>query len=122
MTKVSFRGECGKYVCVPTSGVLPLSWRFLVGLVLDSESSGILSSLVWVKSIVGRTMELIYSSDSSCIISSLLMCTTRSDILDDLVGKLLVDSTYSESPSLPPKLAADVISLSGFMGGLGDAF
>ena len=37
-------------------------------------------------------------------------------------GEFLVKSTHSEKPSLPHKLADDVISLSGSAGGLGDAF
>ena len=40
----------------------------------------------------------------------------------ELVGKVLVNSMYSESPSLPPKLSANVTSLSRLLGGLGDAF
>ena len=43
-------------------------------------------------------------------------------MLADLVGEFLVDSTYSESLLLPPKLVVNVASLSGLSGGLGDAF
>ena len=42
-------------------------------------------------------------------------------MLDKLEGEFSVYSTYSESPSLPPKLAANLKSLSGYAGGLGDA-
>ena len=41
-----YRGEYGKDSWVPTSGVAPLSWRFSVGPVSASASSGISSSLV----------------------------------------------------------------------------
>ena len=40
----------------------------------------------------------------------------------EIMGKFLVNSIYSESPSLPPKLAAKLTSLSGLVGGLGDPF
>ena len=43
-------------------------------------------------------------------------------MLSEIVGNLLVNSTYSELPSLPPKMAVDVMSLSGSAVGLGDTF
>ena len=93
---------------VPTGDVAPLSWKFLVSLVLASEIYGILSSSMWEKIIVGRTMDSTSPSETSCIVSSSLMCTARSG-----------DLKYSESPSLPTKLAADMTSLSGLADGLG---
>ena len=42
--------------------------------------------------------------------------------MTELVGKFLVNSTYSESPLLPPKMAAYMTSLSGLTGGLADVF
>ena len=104
-----------------TGGVAPLYWRFLGGLVSVSASSVILSSLLWLKNTVGQMMASISPSKTSCIVSSLLMCPTSSGVLAGLVGDFSADSTYSESPPLPPKLDVDVISLSGSAGGLGDA-
>ena len=40
--------------------------------------------------------------------------------MDELMGEFTVDSTHAELPSLPPKLADNVISLSGLVGNLGD--
>ena len=37
-----------------------------------------------------------------------------------LVGKFLVESTYSESPLIPSKLASNMTSISGLAGNLGD--
>ena len=45
-----------------------------------------------------------------------------SGILADPNGDFSFESIYSESPSLPPKLAANMPSQSGLAGGLGDAF
>ena len=42
-------------------------------------------------------------------------------MLADLVGKILIDSKYSELPSLSPELAADLTALSGLAGILGVA-
>ena len=42
-------------------------------------------------------------------------------MMSKLVGKFTIDMKYSESPSLPTILAADVASLSGLAGNLGDA-
>ena len=55
-TKMSVMGECSEYGWVPSGGVLPLSWWFLVRLVLASTSSVISSLLVWVKSTASKTM------------------------------------------------------------------
>ena len=99
-----------------------LSWRFSVGLVSLSARYGISSLLVWVKSTVGWMMAPISHSETSCISSSLLMCTARYSVLSKLVDEFLVYSKYSESPSLPPKLAANMLSLSGLAGGMGYAF
>ena len=78
------------------------------------------SSSVWENSIVGKTMASISPSETSCIISSLLMFPVRSGVLAELKGEFLVDLTYSDSPLLPPKISADVTLLSGLAGGLGD--
>ena len=43
-------------------------------------------------------------------------------MLAKLKGEFLVDFKYSESPSLPPKLAATMTSLLGSVGALGDSF
>ena len=120
-TKVSSKGDCSEDVWVLTGGVVPLAWRFSGDSVLALETSVILISPVWEKIIVGWTMELISPSETSCIISSLLVCHTRSGVLADIKGKFLVNSAYSWSPPLPPTLAADVKSLSGSAGGLVDA-
>ena len=121
-TKVYFRGECCKDVWMSNGGVVQLSWRFLVRFVLALVSSGISILLMWEKSSIGRTIVLISHTETSCIISTLMMCPLRFYMLAELEGEFLIDSTYSESPFLPPKLAADVTSLSGLAGGLGDAF
>ena len=120
-TEVSSRGECGNDGWVPTGGVAPLSWRFLVRSVLSSASSGILSSSVWEKSTVGRTMLSISPSETLCIVSSSLMCPARSGVFAYIEGEFSADLEYLESPKLSPKLAADMASLSGLVGGLGDA-
>ena len=114
--------EYGKDGWVSTGGVAPFSWRFSVRMVLASARSGILISLVWVKSTVGRMMASISPSETLCIISRYLLCTPRYGVLADLVDEFLVDSTYSEFPPLPPKLDVDVKSLSGLAGDLGDSF
>ena len=48
------------------------------------------------------------------------MCYVKYGVLANIKGEFLVDLTYSELPSLPPKLAAGIPSLSGSAGGLGD--
>ena len=63
--KASIRGECGEDGWVPSGGEVPLYWWFLAGVVSVSESSVVSSSLGWVKSAIGRTIELIYSSETS---------------------------------------------------------
>ena len=40
--KVHSRGECGEDVWIRTGGMVPLSWRFLIRLVLASARSGVL--------------------------------------------------------------------------------
>ena len=54
--ELSSGGECGREVCVLTSGVAPLSWWFYGGLVSSLTSSVISSSLVWEKITVGRSI------------------------------------------------------------------
>ena len=92
-TNVYSRGECGKYVWVPTGGVAPLYWRFLGRLVSALENSGISSSSMWEKSTIDRMMELISPSETSCIASSLLMCPLRSCVLADLVVNVSAELT-----------------------------
>ena len=120
-TEESNRGECGEDVWVSSIGVAPFSWWFSVGLVLASASSVVLSSLVWVDSTVGRNMASVSPSVTSYIFFSLLVCPTRSGNMADLLGKFTVESTYSEMPSLPPKLSANLTPLSGSESNLGDA-
>ena len=85
-TKVFYRGECYEDIWMPTDGMAPLSWRFGVGPVLASAISGISSSLVWVKITVGWMMAPISPSETTCIISSSLVCPAKSSVLDKLVG------------------------------------
>ena len=66
-------------------------------------------------------MASIDPSETLWIIYSFLMCTARSIMIADLVGKLLADLKYSELPSLPPKLASNMMSLPGSASDLGDA-
>ena len=106
---------------MPSGGMVPLSWWFLVGSVLASASSVILIWLVWVKSTVDTTMELISSTKTSYIISSFLVCPAMSGLMAELMGKFPVDSSYSESPLLPPYLYVDMTSLSGSTSNMGDA-
>ena len=105
------RGEYNKDGWVPSSGVAPLSWWFSIGLVSELASSVVSSSLVWLKSTVGRTMVSIFPSDTSFIIFILLMCPERSGMMDQLLGVFLIGSTYSELWPLPPKMASGVMSL-----------
>ena len=121
-TKVYFRGECCEDVWMSNGGVVQLSWRFLVRFVLALVSSGILTLLMWERSSIGRTIVLISRTETLCIISTLMLCPLRFYMLADLESEFLIDSTYSEFSFLPPKLAADVTSLSRLVGGLGDAF
>ena len=88
---MSSRGEYDKDGYVLTGGVEPLSWRVLVGSVLALASSVISSSLVWKKSTVVRTMELISPTETSCTISSSLMYPRMSGVLAYLEGEFLVD-------------------------------
>ena len=70
VTKVYVRGDCGKYGWVLSGGEAPLSWWFSVG-VVSALAISVDSSLTgWVKIAAGCTMELISSSDNSCINSS----------------------------------------------------
>ena len=108
---MSIRGECREDIWVPSGSVATLSWWFSVGSVLALAISIILSLSVWVKTTVGQTMALISSDKTLYIIFRLLMCPARSSVMDKIVGKFSVDSAYSESQFLPPKLAADVMSL-----------
>ena len=48
------------------------------------------------------------------------MCPVRLGVFYEIEGEFLVDSAYSELPSLLPKLSDNVISLSGLEGGLED--
>ena len=120
-TDVYVRGERGKDGWVPIVGVAPLSQRFSVGSVSALAISADSISLVWVKITVDWTMALISISETLCIIYILLMCPARYGVMADLVGEFLVNSTYSESPLLPPELASDVKSLSGSAVNLGVA-
>ena len=117
---MSVRGECIEDGWESSGGVVPFSWWFFVGLVSASASSIVLSSLVWLNITSGWKMELIYPSYTSCIVYSYPMCPARYGVMAELVGKFLANSTYSESPPFPPKLAADVTSLSGSACNLGD--
>ena len=119
VTKVSVSDECGDYVWVTSGGVAPLYRWFLVRLVSASESSVVSRSSGWANSAAGQMMTLISPSYTSCIIYSLLMSSARSGVMADLVGKFLFESTYYELLLHPPKLAADVTSLSGLAGNLG---
>ena len=92
-TNFSSNVECGEYGWVLTGGVAPLSWRFWGDLVLALASSGILNSSLWEKSNVGQTMVSISPSKTSCIVSSSLVCPSRSGVLAKLVGEFSADST-----------------------------
>ena len=85
-------------------------------------SSGILSSLVWMKSTVGQTMASVSSTETLCIVSRSLICFARFGVMPELVGKFLDDLTYLESSSLRPKLASDVTLMSGLAVNLGNVF
>ena len=86
------------------------------------ESSIVSSLSGWVKSSVGQTMASKSPYETYCIISSSLMHPARSGLMADLVGKLLLKLKYSKFPLLSPKLAKNVMSLSGSAGNLGDAY
>ena len=92
-TNVSSRGEYDEDGWVPTGGVVPWSLRFLGGLVLASASSGISISLVWEKSTIGQTMVPISPSETLCIVSSSMMCPSRSGVFDKLVSEFSSDLT-----------------------------
>ena len=66
-----------------------LSWRFLVGSVLESAISIILMTLVWEKNTIGQTIVLISPTDNFGIIPSLLMCPASSIVFAKLEGKFL---------------------------------
>ena len=92
-TEVYYRGDCINDGWVTTGGVAPLSWRFLGGSILALTCSGNSISSIWEKSTVGRTMTYISPSDTSCIVSSSLVCPLRSGMLDKLAGEFLADPT-----------------------------
>ena len=71
-----------------------------------------------MKSTVGKTIVLISHSETLCIVYSSLACPIRSGVMAKIAGKFPVNSIYSEFPSLPPKLASGVTSLSGFTGNM----
>ena len=50
------------------------------------------------------------------------MYPAGSNLMDNNMGKFLVDYTYAQLLLLPTKMSADVTSLSDLAGGLGDAF
>ena len=106
---------------MPSGVIAPLSHWFLVRSVLELESSVVLSSTGCVKSDVGRKMDFISSSETTCIIYSSLVCPARSGVMAIIMVEFPVSLTYSESPSPPPKLAVNVTSLSGSTGNLGVA-
>ena len=90
-------------------------------LVSASARSEIFSLLLWDKSSIGQTILLVSPYDTSCIVSSFLMCPAGYVLLAMLWGEFSVDSTYSDFPLLLPKLADDMTSLSWSAGGMGDA-
>ena len=96
-------------------------WWFSARVVLVFVRSVDSSSLGWVKSAVCWLISLISSSKTLCINSSSQERNTSYGMLDKLVGKFMVDSTYSELPPLSPELAAGVISTSRSVGNLGVA-
>ena len=75
----------------------------------------------WLKSSFGWEKSPRSTAATSCIFSSSPMCPENSGVLAELAGKFLGDSTYSESLSLSPELAAYVMSLLGSAVGLGVA-
>ena len=117
---MSVRNEFSDYGWVPSDSMTTFSWQFLFRSVLVLVSSAVSSLSDWVESTTGNTMALISLSDTSCIVSSLLVCPARSGVMTDLVGKFLVDSTYSESPTLLPKQTDNEKSLLGLADNLGD--
>ena len=121
MTNVTIRGQCGKYGWVMRGGVALLYWWFLVGSVFSLMISVYYSSLVWVKSTVSRMMVSISPYETSLVVYSFLICPASSGAMAELVGEFLFGLTYSYLPSLPPKLASNVTSLSGSTGSLDDA-
>ena len=115
------RSEYNKDVWVLTGKVVPLSWRFSMRLVSASARSEMFSLLLWDKSSIGQTILLVSPYDTSCIVSSFLMCPAGYVLLAMLWGEFSVDSTYSDFTLLLPKLADDMTSLSWSAGGMGDA-
>ena len=106
---------------MPSGSVVSFSWWFAVRLVSALVSSVVLSLLVWVKITVGWTMESISPYETLLIFSISPMFPARYGVVADLVGDFPVDSIYSESSSLAPKLATDVTSLPSSTGNMGDA-
>ena len=96
-------------------GVFPVRVVLVLTISVDLISSD------WVKSNVGCTMTLIYSSETSCINYSSRMWPASSGMMAKNVGKFPGNLTYSELPSLPPELAADMTSLAWSSGNLGIA-
>ena len=77
---------------------------------------------MWEKSTAGQTMQLVSPSDTLFFIPSSLVCPASSGVLADLMGEFLVEFRYSESSLLSPKMATNLMSLSGSAGGLSDVF
>ena len=78
------------------------------GLISASARFIVLSSLLWVNSIVGLTMAPISPTYTSFIVSSFLICPERSGMMAELVGEFPVNLKYYDFLSLPPKLVAYV--------------
>ena len=111
--EVSVRSECGEDGLFLSNGKGPWYRWFSDGVVVSSGKSEGLRSLVWVKSVFGRAITLIYSSATSFICLSSRMRLSSYGVLAEIVGKCLGDSTYFESPSLSPELATNMMSPSG---------
>ena len=79
-------------------GKVSLSQWFSIRVVSELTRSVGLRLLGLVKSAVGWKITPIYSSYTACICSSSLVLPSSSVDLDDLVGKFLGNSTYSDSP------------------------
>ena len=90
---MSYGGKCNMEGWVLTGGMAPLFWWFSGGSVSLSASSVIPSSSVWEKNTVGCAIASSSSSATSCISSSLLVCTASSGVLAGLVSEVSSDST-----------------------------
>ena len=112
--QVSVRGEYGEDGWAPSAREAPLAWLFMIGLFLASGSSVVFILMVWVKSSFGHIMSSISSPLTLCIIYNYRVYSLSSGVMDEIVGEFLVDSTFSESRSLPLELAANMVSLLGF--------